>query len=363
MVRRLVKTGLAWGLHGTGGGRLLAAWRGARRVPLVLGYHRVVESFAAGAAGALPGLVISRAMLERQVDWLARRFRLVTLDEVGRALEGADASGTPLAALTFDDGYADVYENAYPLLRRKGIPAAVFVVTELVGTRRLQLYDRLFLLLSRALGAGRTAAALAPILREAGFVERLPQDAFAALEALLASLPQDALAQIAEALESDTPLPDAAGDTLWPMSWEMLREMRRGGLVTVGSHTRTHALLTRESPERVREEAASSRRALERRLGERIEHFAYPGGCFDDVAVAAVREAGYRFAYTICPHRDPSAPRLTIPRRMLWETSCLDVFGRFSAALMSGQAAGLFDGTARCTHPARPRAAHAAAAH
>ena len=57
----------------------------------------------------------------------------------------------PLAAVTFDDGYRDVYDVALPVLARKGIPAAVFVVTDLVGTGRAQVHDRLYMLLCRAI--------------------------------------------------------------------------------------------------------------------------------------------------------------------------------------------------------------------
>ena len=44
-----------------------------------------------------------------------------------------------MAAVTFDDGYRDIYENAYPMLKRKGIPAAIFVVTDRDALRRLDL--------------------------------------------------------------------------------------------------------------------------------------------------------------------------------------------------------------------------------
>ena len=52
--------------------------------------------------------------------------------------------------MTFDDGYRDVYEQAFPVLRRKGIPAAVFVVTDLVGRPFWQVHDRLYHLVAKA---------------------------------------------------------------------------------------------------------------------------------------------------------------------------------------------------------------------
>src|SRR5919198_3606713 len=86
-----------------------------------------------------------------------------------------------------------------------------------------------------------------------------------------------------------------------PLSWEMLAEMHHAGIV-VASHTKTHPVLTRETGPRIMEETVDSRRTLERRLGTRVDHFAYPDGAFNAEVVDAVATAGYRFAYTTCRH-------------------------------------------------------------
>jgi peptidoglycan/xylan/chitin deacetylase (PgdA/CDA1 family) len=352
MLRRLAKSGIAWGLGATGTERLVAGLSRSGHSPLVLGYHRVVESFAASASDSLPGLIISRTMLERQLEWLAGRFRFLSLAELGRQLEAGDDFRQPVAALTFDDGYADFHEQAYPLLRRKGIPAAVFVVTDVVARGALQLYDRLYILLSRLFSRSASAGQdVARIVRQIGFGLAAPRTAVAALADLLDALPQSALLRVADALDSEPRVDASSFPALRPLTWDAIRAMHRDGLVAIGSHTRSHALLTREDPSRVQEEATGSRRALEQALGAPIEHFAYPDGRFDEVSVAAVAAAGYRFAYTTCSHRDPRQPLLTVPRRMLWETSCLGILGRFSGPLMSCQATGVFDRLARCTHP------------
>lgn len=328
----------------------------------MLGYHRVVDDLEASDWGALPGMIISRRMLELQVDWLARRFRFLSLGELGAKLEAGGAFSGPVAAVTFDDGYADVYEHALPLLRRKGIPAAVFVVTDVVESGGMQLYDRLHVLLWRVFSRGRSGhgdvtrllADLDLPLPESVAREGLPASPFSALRVLLDALPRAGLLRVAGALESLSSIDERAFPELRPMSWEMLRELHREGTI-IGSHTRSHAVLTREDPTRVHEEAAASRRDLERHLGAPVEHFAYPDGAFDDVAVAAVAQAGYRFAYTTCAHKDPRRPLLTISRRMLWETSCLGAAGGFSGAVMSCQAAGVFDRLAPCGHDHRAR--------
>ena len=88
-------------------------------------------------------MLICTKMFERHLDWLSKRFSILSLDEIGRHLESDRGFHRPPAAITFDDGYGDVYHNGFPLLKRKGIPAAVFVVTDLVGTGKPQIFDRL----------------------------------------------------------------------------------------------------------------------------------------------------------------------------------------------------------------------------
>src|SRR5207244_13385113 len=100
--------------------------------------------------------VTSRRMLERQLAWIGRHFRFISLDELCPRLECGESFDEPVAAITFDDGYRDVYDHAFPLLKRKGIPWAVFVVTGLIGTSRLQSYDKLYLLIARAFSTWRS---------------------------------------------------------------------------------------------------------------------------------------------------------------------------------------------------------------
>ena len=249
MLQRLVKAGVARALWGTRTDEWIGAFRGARLRPLVLGYHRVVPH-PAGTARWLPGMAVSRDMLERHLDWLGRSHRFVSLDELGEKIAAGDPFERQVAAVTFDDGYADVYENAFPLLRRKGIPAAVFVVTDLVGTAALPLHDRLYLMLRRLLARGGGGGGrLRSFLESQGIPPAswrpVAADAHRALVFLLRRLPRGVLVRLAEDLEREVGVDPEARRELRPVTWSMLRAMQEGGL-TVGSHTRSHALLTND---------------------------------------------------------------------------------------------------------------------
>lgn len=361
-VRSLLKTAAAALCQATGAERLIGSLSGARAMPLVLAYHRVVDDFAAHARRSIPSMLVTTRMLERHLDWLARAYRVVSLDEVGARLESGSPAGD-LAAVAFDDGYRDLYEHAFPLLRRKGVPAAVFVVTDLVGTRRFPLHDRLYALLVRSLERWGSAAAVLRFLAQRGVVAGLGRvagrtSALGLTTRFLVELPQAEAEAAARALEEEIGLPAEDLDGMLPLTWEMLAEMQRGGL-TIGSHTRSHALLTSENTTRLRDELAGSRAEIERRVGVEVRHFAYPDGRWNGSAVAAVRAGGYRFGYTTCRHRDASEPLLTIPRTAFWERAAVDGCGRFSPPIMSGHASGLFRILRSCGRDHRLREAEA----
>jgi peptidoglycan/xylan/chitin deacetylase (PgdA/CDA1 family) len=325
MLRTLVKTGAAYAYTWSGAAHLSA--RNSGTVPFIVGYHRVVPDFAEAARTSIPSMLISTTTFEKHIDWLARRFSIVSLDEVTSRLEEGRRFERPTAAITFDDGYADVYHHAFPILKRKGIPAAVFVVTGLIGTSQMQLHDRLYWSIAR---------------------KRTAPDAFALMTSMLTRMPRAAVEEQLKALEAGRP-PDP--DTVRQMtllSWEMIAEMFSAGM-TIGSHTCSHVLLTRERLEDAGRELAESRLALQEHLRCSIDHFSYPDGRWNRLVVEAAKASGYRFGYTTCRRRNTVSPLFTIPRTVLWEKASVNAFGRFSGSVMRGHAGGIFE-RRRCEH-------------
>jgi peptidoglycan/xylan/chitin deacetylase (PgdA/CDA1 family) len=353
---RAAKTAAAWALYAGRLDRRLGRGGPASGEPLVLCYHRVVEDVRRHPASA-PAMLVSTATLERQIDWLGRRYRFVDLDELAAAVAEGRRSQPPLAAVTFDDGYADVHRHGYPLLWRKGVPFAVFAPSDWIGSRTLHAHDELYLRLQRA-AERRGAAWLAHELARFG-VEATPAGlADLALlelnERLLRTLCRAEVAALIAALD-DGPIPDRLAAGLAPMSWSMLAELVDAGVV-VGSHTRSHRVLTGEARADVVVELVESKRVLGERLGIEIEHLAYPNGEFSPESVAAARAAGYRYAYTTCGHRLAGEPLLTLPRRTFWELTAAGLAGSFSPAVASCHVHGVFDRLRPCRreHRARP---------
>jgi peptidoglycan/xylan/chitin deacetylase (PgdA/CDA1 family) len=326
---------------------LLALWwrsRGARLrgTPLIVAYHRVLP-VAAGLDLSQAGLVVSTPTFERQLRLLGRLFGIVPL-------AGATAERDPrLCAITFDDGWADNYSEALPVLRRLALPATLFVTTGLVGTGRLFWPERLAYLLGSA-ERQRLNAGVIDGLR--------PAVHSALLAAAAASDPEltpaiDRLIEAAKEMgEEERELLLAllsrhtgrSADGLKPrlLDWSQVVEMSEAG-IEIGAHGVTHAILTRVEPSRATAEILEARATIAEKLGTPAASFAYPNGDTSPELARAVRDAGYTRALVTESDPLPGCPiGYAIRRKNLAEGSSRGALG-FSAAVFACEVLGLFD--------------------
>src|SRR3989475_969248 len=106
--------------------------RRLREASVILCYHNVWPARNAPPGGD-PAVHLPLDHFAEQLRWLARSYNVVSLRElVERLNKGRSLRG--LAAITFDDGYAGVFEHAWPLLLELGLPATVFIVDGAAGT-------------------------------------------------------------------------------------------------------------------------------------------------------------------------------------------------------------------------------------
>lgn len=91
--------------------------------------------------GSLRSLYVTPRMFRFQMRYLkVAGFKVVTLNEILNFIDG-EIVDDKLVALTFDDGYQDFYENAYPALKAHGYPSTVFLVSDLIGKENLWDYQ------------------------------------------------------------------------------------------------------------------------------------------------------------------------------------------------------------------------------
>ncbi|MBI5547731.1 MAG: polysaccharide deacetylase family protein [Deltaproteobacteria bacterium] len=331
--RSAVKALAAGTLHYTGlQGVLSRASRfavGGRRV-LILSYHRVVADFEAEARRVIPGLLVSRRTFERHLDELAHGgYDVVTLDEALEVIAGRRQGRRDVAVLTFDDGYHDVFEHAFPVLARRGATATVYLATGLVGTRQRFLHDRLYHLLLLSMGgehrSGRNVLAL----------ESMGARAASAVDRLLSTRSTGELTDLVEQLEQSVGAVNEVAPTAGEiLGWDQVRRMASAG-IDFGAHTVRHMVLTHETEGTIERELADSKQAIERETGRPVRHFAYPNGYYDRRVVTALVRLGYHSAVTTedRPNHVGGDP-FRLRRKTLWENFSRGPFG-YSSSLTS----------------------------
>jgi peptidoglycan/xylan/chitin deacetylase (PgdA/CDA1 family) len=279
-----------------GGLTRLLEWLPRQHCLVVLNYHRI--GWAERGDGD-PGVFSATPDdFESQVVYLKERFPIASLEDALAFVEGRSAFKGTAILLTIDDGYLDTYQYAFPVLKRHGVQATVFLCTSLVGSSRLPWWDHIAYLLRHA---RRRQFALRYPVPLAFNLDLSPWTA--ALGRLLALYKSDAaldkqrfLAAIADATGAEEPPP---GGRLF-LDWGEAAEMVASGMA-VGSHTCAHEVLAHLSPARQLEELATAKRTLEARLRAPVAAFAYPVGSptsFNRHTYAALAQTHYRLAFS-----------------------------------------------------------------
>jgi peptidoglycan/xylan/chitin deacetylase (PgdA/CDA1 family) len=277
--------------------RLANRWLHSK-APIILMYHRV-----AGIAIDPWGLAVHPARFEEQIDALTRHRRVVHLHELLKAEERRASRDKPLAAVTFDDGYHDVYLNARGILSRYDCPMTLFVTTSAIGASREFWWDsisRIFLeaeLLPPTLtfgDAGKISQFSIPPFNQRRGREKI----FYAIWSDLRRMPHQVQMRRVEELGQWAGCDLTVRQSHRAMTKEEVRNIS-DGLVVVGAHTVTHPTLPAHLYETQYYEIAESRRVCEELVGRPVSTFAYPFGDYDDATVSAVRQAGFALACTV----------------------------------------------------------------
>ena len=122
-------------------GRLALSQRDLRRRAVVLMYHRVLDDDEI-RADIKPGMYVTTSTFERHLRYLSTNHQVVGLDDLHAWLLGQRSFPRIPTVITFDDGWADNYTRAFPLLTRYGLTATVFVITGQIGEPEMLTWEQ-----------------------------------------------------------------------------------------------------------------------------------------------------------------------------------------------------------------------------
>ncbi|WP_150913211.1 polysaccharide deacetylase family protein [Marinobacter halotolerans] len=267
----------------------------ARRHPRILMYHRISQNPADGA--------ICVDNFRQQMQTIKRELNPISLDELISAHQ-QDAVPDNAVVITFDDGYADFYEHAFPVLKKEGLPSTLFVTTGFVNGQLWLWPDRLRYCVDQTTCDHISV----PEINKTISISGSRHEAWNTLADHCLELPDQEknnfIQRVADQLQ--VALPASAPGRYQGLNWDQVREVSRAG-IEIGSHSVSHPILTSLDPTELENELVMSRETIEREIGQRVKAFCYPNGQpidFNERVKSAVRAAGYEYALAAFPGRE-----------------------------------------------------------
>lgn len=302
---------LARTLEQTGSGSLLsktvARWSGL----LVFNYHRIGDP--QGALTDQANFSATAECFAEQVRFVKKHFDLIGAGDLETACRG-EAGRAVL--LTFDDGYRDNYELAFPVLKQEGGTALFFLTSGFLDDRTLAWWDEIAWMVRSASANKLHMPGVAPEplpLNTTDEQARTIEQLLRAYKQLPSARTSSFLNELAHATEAGR-APTSVADPLW-MTWDMVREMEQAGM-EFGGHTVTHPVLANCSLEQQQLEIDQSKHRIEAELGRPVTTFSYPVGqpdSFSEVTKAVLQQAGYRWAFSFYGGYLPAQPGVPSP--------------------------------------------------
>jgi peptidoglycan/xylan/chitin deacetylase (PgdA/CDA1 family) len=271
---------------------------------------------------------------EDQMRYLSQNCDVVPLD----SYLTPNLDGRRRVAITFDDGYQSNFDLAFPILKRYGFSATIFLNTAFTDTDDYPWFCRL--LVAMALSKRKEIDWRGEILQLRD--DREKRSASERIQTDLKLLRNhnellDQLRRTIELLEVDLTLAGTIDDPFRMLCGESIREMSESGLVRFGAHTHTHAILTHIEAEVADDEIQRSVQLVSSLTDALCTQFAYPNGSrldFDDKSIDALRRNGIQLAVTTIPGVNISnTSKYALRRYCLGESESIVQFG----AIISGQ--------------------------
>jgi peptidoglycan/xylan/chitin deacetylase (PgdA/CDA1 family) len=288
----------------------------------VMIFHRILEAFDPMRPDETTAVEFHRNM-----QTIASHFNVLSLSEGLRRLR--DGSLPPYSiCLTFDDGYRDNYTVALPILEEFGLTATFFVATDYINGGRMwndAIVDIVRRWPEEQIDLSQWGVPPIPL--------RTTDDRLAAKKSLQKWMRRIGIKGRDEMLDRlGKCLPKGDSEDLM-LSSEQIADLARRGM-EIGSHTRSHPILTRIDNDSARSEIVSAKSVLEDIAQRPVRYFAYPNGIpgddYDKRHVRMVEEAGYDAAFsTAWGVAVADSDRFQLPRFTPWDRTSARYVLRF----------------------------------
>ena len=240
----------------------------------ILALHRVVQERSPLEDNR--SLEITPAFLEHTIlKYKSSGYSFVSLDEVQQQLERGRRGKHKFVCFTLDDGYADNYEQAYPVFKKYNCPFAIYVATDFPDKKALLWWYHLqdIVLENEKLKLNGVEYDCSDLQKK--------NKAFIELKKVF-TLDAGKILKSLEQIYKENACAMRDDMNALTLSWEQIVGLAADPLCTIGAHTVSHASLPELSDEKIRKELSEGKEKIEDRIKKPVKHFAYPYGYWDN---------------------------------------------------------------------------------
>jgi peptidoglycan/xylan/chitin deacetylase (PgdA/CDA1 family) len=263
----------------------------------ILTYHRIIDiddkfKFHRNVVSASP------IDFDKQIKYVSNNFDIITFEKLDKILTGLEKPVKKPLIITFDDGYKDNFENAFPILKKYNVPATFFLTTGYINNQFVPWWDTLAVIVNNTkikkfshpligtFDLGKKSQKYVATDKLRSYIKTMNNEK---RDKFITSLSKKLNVAITKDITKGLFL-----------SWNDIKKMSRENM-EFGSHTVSHCNLNQVSLKKSRYEIFSSTNQIKSKIKKRPIVFCYPYGTnrqINNSVVNIIKENNFKFAVT-----------------------------------------------------------------
>ena len=263
---------------------------------VILLYHGVSKNIINNQVRNSKYLHIDLDNFKQHIQYLKKKYHIIPLQDICDIIQSGEKIPAYTAVITFDDGYRNVFDNAFPVLRDYAVAVSMFLTDKLILKDNWLWLDKVRYMIDVTSVESVDIFEQIHSLKNGHLKIRFLDFIGNKLKEVRAEARNKIMEELRFKLKVD--IPEHPCEEYRLMSFEQARQMQYSKLISFGSHTPEHTILTLEDPEQASRLILESKREVSEQLQREVDLFSYPNGSYNNRIKEMLKGSGFRCGLT-----------------------------------------------------------------
>jgi len=316
-IKYTIKVTIAYAMYYSGILWIIKHWK-LNNNAVVLMYHRVLPAEVREESFSYSGIIVSPETFETHIQFLEKHFNIVNCNQFTDHITENKPFKNNTCLITFDDGWADNYHHAYPILAKYQTPATIFIPVDYISSNNLfwqeSMGHTIYQLLRSSHSAATQAIASLGLTELSSLPEAQQKERIMDFVRVQKKRSYDEIDTLQHKLNKALEGQSISQQSDRYLNWPQINEMANNG-VTFDSHACSHKILTRLSQHEISEELSRAKHVIEEKTYRKVLTIAYPNGDCDNTVESIANACEYKVGFTTrCGTANHNSSAFTINR-------------------------------------------------